>query len=116
LELAEDLAFSKAKGVRDDKPCPAFNRKVIRERWGYFLQSMRGARRGEYGVDVYWPKPGPLSDENFRNLKKWTGMDVDPNKILKVYRGEIRVPGKRCCCCGTTPLKEIIKDAPPVAW
>jgi len=118
LEQAEDLAFSKAEGVREDKPCPARNRKAIGDRWGRFLRDMRGARRGEYGVLAYWPKsPGPLSDENLRNLKKWTGMDVDPNKILKVYRGEIRVPGKRCCCCcGTTPLKEIIRDAPPVAW
>jgi len=117
LKCLEDRAFSADKGVQPDKPCPQRNVEAIRRFWERFIELMKEARRGWVGVGVCWEKqPPPLTEVNLRNLKRWTGIDVDPNKVLRLYRGEIEVKDKCCHCCGTTPLKEIIRDRPPIQW
>jgi len=112
LKTLERAARSNPEG----QPCTKDRIDTIRTEWWSFVASMAIARTlGEKGTAP------PLTGMNLHNLKEWTGVDISPAKVLRLYRGKYEVveKGKRkrivCLCCGTTPLSKILPRL-PVRW
>jgi RHS repeat-associated protein len=100
------------------QPCTDDNKKKIQDYWNFFIRDMTYARTHTQSEEGQAAGAPPLTEQNLKNLKEWTGVDVDPNKVLDLYlcKTKPKDEEKSCCCCGEDALSEIIKDRPPVQW
>ena len=109
LTVLEDAA----RRVAPEQECPRETQNKIKRFWELFLKRMTQARLGKLGVNVYYNSTRWLTRKELQELKSFCGIDADPNKILMLYYGQIRVPaiqGWSCTCCGKTSLQRIIRQ------